>query len=241
MAALSKDPTCKYKVALIGDYGVGNKSLLRRLKDNTFDEYDEYQQDIDSCTKVVKIDGETVMLSIWLWSNYEQLELDCGSPYVYRNIDVFVFVYSVSDPESLQNLALWIQVTERHLFGAYKDQMHIIIGNKIDVGEDEILVSRRALNSLVEAQNLKFELQLLTSCKTNSCTVLCPDPVYCDIGQAFELLAKVLHKSRQGSPGTDSIIRGIEFTEWCTYNIVIALLFTYIYKIQQNFSLAFLA
>ena len=225
MAALSKDqdPTWKYKVALLGDYGVGKKSLLRRLKDNTFDEYDEYQQDIDSCTKVVKIDGETVMLSIWLWSKYEQLELDLLSPYVYRNIDVFVLVYSVSDTLESQNLDLWIQKAERY------DKVHIIIGNKIDVGEDEILVSRGALKSFVEAWD--FELQLLTSCKTNSCTVLCPDPVYCDIGQAFELLAKILHKSRQGSPGTDSIIRGIEFTEWCTYNIVIALFFTCIYKI----------
>ena len=234
MAALSKDHTWKYKVALLGDHGVGKKSLLRRLKDNTFDEYDEYQQDIDSCTKVVKIDGETVMLSIWLISKYEQLAVQCESPYVYRNIDVYVYVYSVS--ESLENLAFLMQEAEDDI-SPYKVQMHIIIGNKIDVGEDEILVLRRALKSLVEAQDLKFELQLLTSCKTNSCTVLCPDPVYCDIGQAFELLAKVLHKSRRGSPGTDSIIRGIEFTEWCTYN---ALFFTCIYKIQQNFSLTFL-
>ena len=218
MAALSKDqaPTCKYEVALVGDYGVGKKSLLRRLKDNTFD---EYQQDIDSCTKVVKIDGETVMLSIWLWSKYEQLEWQYESPYVYPYTHAFVFVYSVSDLESLRNLPILTQKIEFR--SRLHERMSIIIGNKIDVGEDE---SRGALKSFVE--ELDPELQLLTSCKTNSCTVLCPDPVYCDIGQAFELLARVLHKSRQGSPGTDGIIRGIEFTEWCTHNIVIAFFFT---------------
>ena len=223
MAALSEDqdPTCKYKVALIGHYGVGKKSLLRRLKDNT--EYDEYQQDIDSCTKVVKVDGETVMLSIWLSSKYEQLELVYDNPDIYRSTHAFVFVYSVSDLESLQYLPFLIQEVE--VRSRFHKRMYIIIGNKIDVGEDEILVSREAPKSLMEAQDLNVELQLLTSCKTNSCTVLCPDPVYCDIGQAFELLAKVLHKSCQGSPGTDSIIRGIEFTEWCTYNIVITLFF----------------
>ena len=218
MAALSEDqdPTCKYKVALLGEHGVGKKSLLRRLKDNT--EYDEYQQDIDSCTKVVKVDGETVMLSIWLSSKYEQLELVYDNPDIYRSTHAFVFVYSVSDLESLRNLPFLIQEIEFR--SRLHERMYIIIGNKIDVGEDE---SRGALEPLVE--ELDPELQLLTSCKTNSCTVLCPDPVYCDIGQAFELLAKVLHKSCQGSPGTDSIIRGIEFTEWCTYNIVITLFF----------------
>ena len=220
MAALSKDqaPTCKYKVALIGDHGVGKKSLLRRLKDNTFDEYDKYQQDIDSYNKVVKIDGETVMLRIWLSSKFEQMSVQCESPYVYRNVDVYVYVYSVSDLNSLQNLEEEIKYDISH----YKVQMHVIIGNKIDVGEDEILVPRGALKSFVEAQDLKFELQLLTSCKTNSCTVLCPDPVYCDIGQAFELLAKVLHKSHQGSPGTDSIIRGMNLQN--TVHITLLLL-----------------
>ena len=234
MAALSKDqaPTCKYEVALIGDYGVGKKSLLRRLKDNTFDEDDEYQQDIDSCTKVVKIDGETVMLSIWLWSKYEQLEWQYESPYVYPNTHAFVFVYSVSDLESLRNLPFLIQEIEFR--SRLHERMSIIIGNKIDVGEDEILESRGALKSFVE--ELDPELQLLTSCKTNSCTVLCPDPVYCDIGQAFELLARVLHKSRQGSLGTDGIIRGIEFKNGVHITLLllcflfIALFFTCIYK-----------
>ena len=220
MAALSddQDPTSKYKVALLGDYGVGKKSLLRRLKENTFDA--EY--DIDSCvswSKVVQVDGETVMLSICDGSKYDQrLELVYDYPFAnpYFNTHAFVFVYSVSDLESLQNLPFWIQETEQASFISLHEpvQIHVIIGNKIDVGEDEILVSRGALESFVEAQDLKFELQLLTSCKTNSCTVLCPGVTRdCDIGQAFELLAKVLHKSRQGSPGTDSIIRGIEFTE----------------------------
>ena len=209
MAALSEDqdPTWKYKVALLGDYRVGKKSLLRRLKDNM--EYDECQQDIDSCTKVVKVDGETVMLNIWLSSKYEQLELVYDSPDIYYTTHAFVFVYSVSDLDSIE---FFMEEIEFRNLGR-EERMYIIIGNKIDVGEDEILESRFKLRSLVKARDLKFELQLLTSCKTNSCTVLCPDPVYCDIGQAFELLAKVLHKSRQGSPGTDSIIRGIEFTE----------------------------
>ena len=60
MAAPSRGPT--YKVVLLGELGVGKTSLFRRLKDNTFDEYQTATTGIDSCTKVIKVQGETVMV-----------------------------------------------------------------------------------------------------------------------------------------------------------------------------------
>lgn len=56
----SRGPT--YKVVLLGELGVGKTSLFRRLKDNTFDEYQTATTGIDSCTKVIKIGGENVMV-----------------------------------------------------------------------------------------------------------------------------------------------------------------------------------
>ena len=52
-----------YKVVLLGELGVGKTSLFKRLKDNTFDEYQTATTGIDSCTKVMKVDGEPVMVS----------------------------------------------------------------------------------------------------------------------------------------------------------------------------------
>lgn len=58
-------------MVLLGELGVGKTSLFRRLKDNTFDEYQTATTGIDSCTKVTKVDGDTVMVSCW-----EKGELD---------------------------------------------------------------------------------------------------------------------------------------------------------------------
>ena len=63
----SRGPT--YKVVLLGELGVGKTSLFRRLKDNTFDEYQTATTGIDSCTKVIKVDGQNIMvcgvLEVW--------------------------------------------------------------------------------------------------------------------------------------------------------------------------------
>lgn len=66
MAVSSRGPT--YKVVLLGELGVGKTSLFRRLKDNTFDEYQTSTTGIDSCTKLVKVDGQTVMVRLLLQS-----------------------------------------------------------------------------------------------------------------------------------------------------------------------------
>jgi len=53
-----------YKVILLGESGVGKTSLFRRLKDDTFDENQAVSTGIDSCTKVMKVNHEAVMVSI---------------------------------------------------------------------------------------------------------------------------------------------------------------------------------
>ncbi len=63
-AAPSRGPT--YKVVLLGELGVGKTSMFRRLKDNSFDEYQTATTGIDSCSKVVKCDGQTIMVRLWV-------------------------------------------------------------------------------------------------------------------------------------------------------------------------------
>ena len=62
MAVNSRGPT--YKVVLLGELAVGKTALFRRLKDNTFDEFSTATAGIDSCTKVTKVDGETVTVCL---------------------------------------------------------------------------------------------------------------------------------------------------------------------------------
>ena len=194
MAAPRRDPT--YKVVLLGEMGVGIRSLFCRLKDNTFDEYDyeydykydyKYQRGIDSCSKVVEVDGETVTLSIWDGSKYDRRrELLRDTPFptsASRNAHAVVFVYSVSEASSLHYLAQWIKDAQNQSPHAVR----MLIGNKVDL-EPEI--DPTTAKSFAIAH--EFELQFEISCKTNF-----------GIEEAFEQLARVLHKPYQRSPETD--------------------------------------
>ena len=120
----------------------------------------------------------------------------------YRNAHAAVFVYSVSEAASLHYLAQWIKDTQNFAPNAIR----MLVGNKVDL-EPEI--DPTTAKSFATAH--EFELQFLISCKTNS-----------GIAEAFEQLARALHKSPPSSRGagaagekkptfgTDDVIGGEE-------------------------------
>ena len=114
-----------------------------------------------------------MQLSIWDTAGVERFRTLTRN--YYRNAHAAVFVYSVSEASSLHYLAQWIKDTQN--FAPHAVRM--LIGNKEDL-EPEI--DPTTAKSFATAH--EFELQFLISCKTNS-----------GIGEAFEQLARALHKS----------------------------------------------
>ena len=192
MTAPSRGPT--YKVVLLGELGVGKTSLFRRLKDDTFDEYQTATTGIDSCTKVIKVHGETVMvsatccvhlegdaklillqLSIWDTAGVERFRTLTRN--YYRNAHAAVFVYSVSEASSLHYLSQWIKDTQNFAPNAIR----MLVGNKVDIEPMEI----DELTSKSFAKAHEFDLHFHISCKSNS-----------GIEEAFKQLATTLHKPK---------------------------------------------
>lgn len=55
-----------FKVVLLGEAGVGKSSIFLRLKENVFGESLQPTVGIESCSKVVKIDDQSITVSIKL-------------------------------------------------------------------------------------------------------------------------------------------------------------------------------
>ena len=101
----------------------------------------------------------------------------------YRNAHAAVFVYSVSEASSLHYLNQWIKDTQSFAPSAIK----MLIGNKVDLESEIDETTAKSFASTYD-----FELQYLISCKTNQ-----------GIADAFEQLARVLHKSPGGVSGAN--------------------------------------
>ena len=58
----------KFKIVLLGEQGVGKSSLFMRLKDDVFGPDVQPTAGIESCSKLVDIDGDQIVVSI-IWKN----------------------------------------------------------------------------------------------------------------------------------------------------------------------------
>ena len=62
----------KFKIVLLGEQGVGKSSLFMRLKDDVFGPDVQPTAGIESCSKLVDIDGDQIVVSI-IWENKNKL------------------------------------------------------------------------------------------------------------------------------------------------------------------------
>lgn len=54
----------KFKIVLLGETGVGKSSLFMRLKDDVFGPGIQPTVGIESCSKLVEVDGDQIVVSV---------------------------------------------------------------------------------------------------------------------------------------------------------------------------------
>lgn len=205
------------KVLLIGDSGVGKSSLMQRFVDLPFDAELSATIGIDFKTKTVRVPIETVRgeepeqhdLTIQLWDTAGQERFRTLQGSYYRGAHCVVLVFSVVEPTSFQHVQSWLDEARKYLGhsdGNDSAVTMLLIGNKVDLLEDEALAAKAVTDE--EAATFAREnrmLYLRCSAKTRS-----------GVDAAFEEAARrVAQRSFDtgGSAGTQSAKKGVDLTQ----------------------------
>lgn len=153
------------KVLLVGNFGVGKTSLIRRFVLNEFSEAYISTIGVRVSTKIVELNTEKIKLLIWDVAGTKD---DEKVPKAYfLGASAAMYVFDVSREETYLNLEQQIE-TVRQLSGL-KEIM--IVGNKKDL---------LSLNQLDELKNkINIPINLITSAKENE-----------NVEDAFTILAK---------------------------------------------------
>ncbi len=130
-----------YKLALIGDSGVGKSCLLLRFCNDTYTE--SYISTIGHDFMVKTLNnfgnsGKTVKLQIWDFAGQERFRQIPGN--YYRPPNGFLVVYDVTDMISFQNAKQWIEEVRSH------NESYNVVRDIILVGAKGDLVSQKAVD-----------------------------------------------------------------------------------------------
>ncbi len=145
--------TTSKKVILLGHFGVGKTSLIRRFVKNSFSEKYEVSIGVHILKKDVEIDEkETVSLIIWDLEGTDDIK-NVRDSYLLGTHGL-IYVFDVTRPSTYENIGADISyIKEKH-----KNIPLQIIGNKAD------LIDLREFKALLKKHKILYNY--LTSAKT---------------------------------------------------------------------------
>ena len=142
----------KFKIITIGNSGVGKTSILNRYISNTFRGELIPTVGLDFSYKVVTLEnGKKVKLKLFDTAGQEKFR--AFSKAYFRNTDCILFVYSVDNYQSFENITDWINFTDNHI--SKEDTLLYLIENKKDL---ERKVGKEAINNFLKSNN-KFRFK----------------------------------------------------------------------------------
>ncbi|XP_078248228.1 ras-related protein Rab-19 [Pogona vitticeps] len=130
MAASS--PSLRFKLILLGDFGVGKTTFFHRIRTGHFlEEAHALGQPMSVCEKIVPLrhsrSHPQAQVSLWDTAGEERF-LSLSSCY-YRNADAALLVYNLNSLLSFDSLSHWLYVTRQYC----TDADIFLLGNKSDL------------------------------------------------------------------------------------------------------------
>jgi len=151
-----------YKVLVIGDYGVGKTSIIRRYVEDHFSANYKLTIGVDFALKNIVHDGQKISLQLWDIAGHERFGHMTHVYYKYAIAAIIVF--DLGRPATFESVVKWQKdLNEKVMLANEEPVPMILLANKCDLSPGEI--DKEKLDSFCE-QN-RFLAWYATSAKTN--------------------------------------------------------------------------
>jgi small GTP-binding protein len=140
------------KVVLLGHFGVGKSSLLRRFVENSFSENYTVTIGVHIMKKEVQLEKENITLVIWDVEGTD--DFTKYRPSYLMGASSFIYVFDASRPITYGD----IKYNLEHLKEKFPHVPVHIIGNKVDLVDSKVILDE------LKAQNIQHSY--LSSAKT---------------------------------------------------------------------------
>jgi small GTP-binding protein len=145
------DDIREFNVLLLGESDVGKSCILYKLVENKFEESQQSTIGVDYRTKKTTIGNQPINVKIWDSSGQEKFKTI--TKMFYKDKQLFILVYSVTDKDSFKSLENWLEDVKNT--NTNTNAMFLLVGNKIDE-EKERAVTKKEGEAFAEKHGMRF-------------------------------------------------------------------------------------
>ncbi|XP_020580435.1 ras-related protein RABC2a-like isoform X1 [Phalaenopsis equestris] len=154
-----------FKILLIGDSGVGKRSLPVTFISHYVDDLTP-TIGVDFKIKHLTVGGKKLKLTIWDTAGQERFRTITSS--YYRNARGIFLVYDVTRRETFTNLSeIWAKEIE--LYSTNQDCIKMLVGNKVDMESDRVVSREEGIAFAREYGCLFLECSAKTRANVERC------------------------------------------------------------------------
>jgi Ras-related protein Rab-21 len=128
------------KVVLLGEGRVGKTSICLRYIHGEYDDRQVPTIQASFLDKKISVDGSNLHLSIWDTAGQEKFH--SLAPIYYRDADIAIIVYDVTDLTSFEKVKTWVKELKKIVGNS---ALTVIVGNKIDDTKNRCVQERDAV------------------------------------------------------------------------------------------------
>lgn len=136
---MNKDYEYLFKVILVGDSGVGKSCIMTRFTDDTYDNSHISTIGVDFKIRTLEVNDKVVKLQIWDTAGQDRFRTITSS--YYRGSHGIFIAFDITNFESFENAELWLKEVKNY---AKEDAVIYLIGNKIDMEENRVVLYKTA-------------------------------------------------------------------------------------------------
>jgi small GTP-binding protein len=118
-----------YRVVVLGQSNVGKTSIIKRIIHNKFD--NNTMSTVGACFRSYIPDKYNGEIKLEIWDTAGQERYKSLAPIYYRDADIILFIYDITDEHSFLEAQKWINEIENY----NNNYVMILIGNKSDLNE----------------------------------------------------------------------------------------------------------
>ena len=156
----TKEETLACKILLLGDSTVGKTSFILRFCEGKFDDGSITTIGLDQKTKYVKRGGKKIELHIWDTAGQERFRSIAKN--LFKSAHGILLMYDVTNLNSFNDIKNWINNIQESV--DISKIALIVVGNKIDLPDDEKKVNEGSRKSFEDSHKMKI---IEASAKTN--------------------------------------------------------------------------
>lgn len=141
------------KFILLGDTNAGKTSILSRFTEENNDISPSHIATIGMDQRIKYVNFKDYKIRLDLWDSAGQERFQSITANYLRGVDGILFVFDLTNIESLTNLKSWFKLIEKNCESAFIKA--IILANKSDL-EDQIQVSPNDIKKVANKHNMKY-------------------------------------------------------------------------------------